>query len=1283
MPLPASFDEFLPAFFALFTQTGFRGADFSAYLTRPANQRSGDEASVVDTALIGPLLGLLGFAPAERVYNLQKGADRPDFAPEDAAYGTCFMAEDKSTSLALTLDLSDPESHLSQLSRYVRSQGLLLGWLTNGRRFTAWKFDNPDTPTQIIDIEVLPAVQQWAGGPGALSPENRRALHDLWDLFRKDAFAGTTRLIEEIAIGVDEWRQRALPLGTGSGHEKVLAETLRLLVQELQHEARRILTGHLTRYAEFIENARRVADADTETAEVQLQAIRATVITALEQARTPLGLDPADMDAVETSLLRLEQGPRAFPSLGALMADVLAVINAARLRKHGAGSKHSRPWRDLAELAALEAALKVYGERAFAWHHRRAALRQTYRADIAVHEDYAVWESLVQETMLGGMNEGQRHDEFALQAAYVVFIRLLLIRVCEDKGIFPHRFLSDGGLQHWREDIERYLKFASGNPYTPLLDMAYANAQNIYAHFFTGRELFNWFILDEAHLLMALHRLVRFNFAGVDSDIVGTVYNTYVDREEKQNKGQYYTPTPIVDYILDTVGYTAGPAVIGGSKRLIDPACGSGTFLVRAAKRLVAAYQGTAAQVQDPVAVLDRVQNALYGFDLNPFACYLAETNLLIQVLDLVKAAHDAGHRPTLRPFHIYNVDALTRSSGLYQYVQYGTLQAEENDEVDQIKCRAPGSPYANGFAFVVANPPYGASLSPPYRETLRQSYQDVFRGQPDTYVFFLKLGLELLASNGKMGFITPNTYLMGVNTAPLRSVLLGAGRVEEIVDLPQNIWADATVDCTLLFLAADTDAARRNAQEVRVNLMGLSDNIAKLTARDWAETLTQPQSAWTPPAYEINIRHDTLLQQIEDACRTSVGGSAGTVVLRLGTDTDQGPVTESTQGIIPYITATDGAANLYIKPQRDVPAGEPGWGPLLDSTAYVGRYELRWGKERPYLKYGGWLGRPREARFFTSPKLVLVRLRNRSLKRRLVATFDGSGFYNRDNFNNIITDHPDYDLKYLLALFNSSLLNYWYKRRFDNVNVNPDTFRQLPIFSANANTQAELVTLVDQMLEKQAALNVYREQGYIIKRRAGAAVVTAPYDLLLSELQQADPSFPTLSLFDARYAAKLRLPDQCDLSVTVSSNVFTPARHPETVVLRHRPSLYLEVPDERLRRFLVGYLSAPRWRDRNWNYLKDNAFVPEDDAALDAFFEKESQRIAELQQLVSEVETIDADIDDRVLNLYGITDTADRARILGSAPRTDDETEASETAQNADSETAAEADTASADNSG
>jgi len=100
------FATFLAQFFALFEGKSFRGHDYLEYLNRSDNQRSGDEASIVDTAIVGPLLGLLGFAPAARVYNLARLNGRPDFAPEDAVLGTCFMVEDKSTALSLTLDLS-------------------------------------------------------------------------------------------------------------------------------------------------------------------------------------------------------------------------------------------------------------------------------------------------------------------------------------------------------------------------------------------------------------------------------------------------------------------------------------------------------------------------------------------------------------------------------------------------------------------------------------------------------------------------------------------------------------------------------------------------------------------------------------------------------------------------------------------------------------------------------------------------------------------------------------------------------------------------------------------------------------------------------------------------------------------------------------------------------------------------------------------------------------------------------------------------------------------------
>ena len=750
----ATFRAFLIDFFSLFTQRSFRGTDYLGYLARPDARRSGDEASIVDTAVVSPLLGLLGFAPAERVYNQQRDGSRPDFAPHDEGYGTCFIVEDKNTAHDLSFNIADPNSDLSQLAGYVRRASARLGVLTNGVRFTLWTFDDPAAPSRAIDIDLPAAVRAWTAS--TLHDSVVAALHDLFDRCSRTAYTDTGRMERDIAVPLEVWRQHALPLG-GDQHgenEALLADSVQGLVGDLQRDARRVLDARLARYDAYADRVGRLTDDAPEWARVLIQKLRAQVLAALASLAVPLGLTSDDEDRVSAILRSAEQDPRAYLGPEGLYAAILDTVNAARARKYADRPRLARPFSTLDEVQVnLTEAMQSYAAATFGWHQRTALLRREYKNARDIRDDYATWTALVQETMLGGLSEDQRRAEFALQAAYVVVIRLLLLRVCEDKGIFPdqNRFVSDGGIIFWQETIERYLPFANGNPYDRLLSMAYENAQNIYAHFFTGRDLFNWYTLDRERLVRALHRLNRFDFAGVDSDIVGTIYSTYLSRKQRKEKGQYYTPRSIVEYILDGVGYTAGRAIIGTNKRLIDPACGSGSLLVTAAKRLVAAYREAGHGQFDPLVVLERTQDALYGLDLNPFACYLTEVNLLIQTLDLVKMALDAGLRPQLRRFHVYNVDALARPHGVpFHQVAYDTAMAAERDEADRIKRRDPATRYADGFAFVVANPPYGATLTDTYKASLRANWPDVFHGSPDTYTFLPAVGNLAAWSRGQ-----------------------------------------------------------------------------------------------------------------------------------------------------------------------------------------------------------------------------------------------------------------------------------------------------------------------------------------------------------------------------------------------------------------------------------------------------------------------------------------------------------------------------------------------------
>ncbi len=110
------------------------------------------------------------------------------------------------------------------------------------------------------------------------------------------------------------------------------------------------------------------------------------------------------------------------------------------------------------------------------------------------------------------------------------------------------------------------------------------------------------------------------------------------------------------------------------------------------------------------------------------------------------------------------------------------------------------------------------------------------------------------------------------------------------------------------------------------------------------------------------------------------------------------------------------------------------------------------------------------------------------------------------------------------------------------------------------------------------------------------------------------------------------------------------PEKYPTTLVLRHN-KLWFEVPGEDVRRYLQIYLNSPHWRGKTWDEIKNSALIPENAQSLQTLFAVEAKKKQHIMTLLEEIKSIDAEIDERVLDLYGITNQTDRQRILGSAP--------------------------------
>jgi type I restriction-modification system DNA methylase subunit len=124
------------------------------------------------------------------------------------------------------------------------------------------------------------------------------------------------------------------------------------------------------------------------------------------------------------------------------------------------------------------------------------------------------------------------------------------------------------------------------------------------------------------------------------------------DASREKLSGSFYTPPQIVDFILDSVGYEGSR-----SERILDPACGSGTFLVQALKRYLEAKGAT----PNWGALLDELcdRPRIVGFDINPFAVLMSQIRFMIKLIPFYKRAIDEDKGYILKTLPIFLTDSL------------------------------------------------------------------------------------------------------------------------------------------------------------------------------------------------------------------------------------------------------------------------------------------------------------------------------------------------------------------------------------------------------------------------------------------------------------------------------------------------------------------------------------------------------------------------------------------------------------------------------------------------
>lgn len=281
-----------------------------------------------------------------------------------------------------------------------------------------------------------------------------------------------------------------------------------------------------------------------------------------------------------------------------------------------------------------------------------------------------------------------------------------------------------------------------------------------------------------------IEELSKYDWHKLRDDVLGSVFEKLIPRSEQMLLGQFYTPTKVADLLIAF-------AVNAEDATVLDPGCGSGTFVMRAYDYLKEKSSQSHGQL------LSR----LWGFDISAFATELASINLFRQDM----SAFD--NFPRIIPGNFFE-----RFVG--QEIPFPPAKAGGQDKV---VIEIPQ------FGAIVANPPYLRSQN---QDDLNEEYKNTLftsagksgvsaAAKTDLFAFFVYKALEFLQPGGRLGFVVSASWLTSDFGASLQWVLLDRLRLIAVVSSKvESFFSQVDVN-TVLIIAERRHEATPGSDEI------------------------------------------------------------------------------------------------------------------------------------------------------------------------------------------------------------------------------------------------------------------------------------------------------------------------------------------------------------------------------------------------------------------------------------------------------------------------------------
>ena len=770
--------------------------------------------------------------------------------------------------------------------------------------------------------------------------------------------------------------------------------------------------------------------------------------------------------------------------------------------------EYASRWDDIVKVFARDAILKGSFDK---FAESTKAKRGTAEVDDAFLSEIEQWRAdLARNLALRNPKLSQRDLNFSVQRT---IDRIVFLRICEDRRI---------------EAYGRLMALQNGEGTYARLYQLFRQADERYNsglfHFHKEKdraeepdELTPNLEIDDAVLKKIIRRLYYpdspYEFSVLPADILGQVYEQFLGKiirlteghqakveekpEVKKAGGVYYTPTYIVDYIVkNTVGnlLESKTPKQAAKLRILDPACGSGSFLIGAYQHLLdwhrdwysenepkkwatgknpAIYQGPGGEWKLTTTERKRIllQN-IFGVDIDAQAVETTKLSLLLKVLE---GESEQTLATQLRFYHERALPDLGRNikcgnsligPDFYEQSEMVFLDEEERYRINVFDWNAefPDIMKSGGFDAVIGNPPYIPIelMREPEKSYYQTNHHELERKYDSAAVFILAM-LKKLKPRGRLGFISSVTWQTGENYSNLRARLFTEAGVEVLINLPFDVFKNAYVDTGVYVLTT------KSTRSYSIHRFPKKEKISRL---DNVSLVSVPTKLIRSPEYKLILdphAHEILQRAFDNDKFEQLG-----------------EFTISAQGL---------AGNLFEVAKS---AKSKDWYPFLQK-GQARRYNL----EISELLYADMSDKPSLKRFYEAePKLLIRRVINRQ-DRLLVAYTDQKLVFKKD-INPFIVSGNERKALSALGVLNSRLISYLYVNTSSI--ATKDDFRQttlaelrrIPIPRA---PNIRILSLVERMLELHKQLGAAKTEHAKTNLQRQIDATDAQIDELVYEL--------------------------------------------------------------------------------------------------------------------------------------------------------------------------------------